>query len=308
MTLTDDCGTTSADLPADVETDRPLLMSVCYRLLGSISEAEDAVQETYARWYTLSGAHRGEIVSPTGWLITTASRISLDVLTSARVKRQVYVGEWLPEPVPPGAHWTTLTASGMNADPADRMTIDESVSMALLVVLETMTPAERVAFILHDVFGYPFGDIGDIVGRSAQACRQLASSARRRVRLSRPRPAAPAEHGRVVAAFKSAWETGDLASLVHLLDPGSTAITDGGGLVNAAIDPVRGPEAIASFLLDVRTRQPDLDVMVTNVNGQDGLVASSKGRTLTVIAVAVKEERIETIWVLRNPLKLRAWS
>jgi RNA polymerase sigma-70 factor (ECF subfamily) len=305
--LTEDRGTTSAGIPGDVESDRPLLMSVCYRLLGSVSEAEDAVQEAYARWYTLPGADRSEIASPTGWLITTASRISLDVLTSARVKRHAYVGEWLPEPVPPPAQWTTLTTSGMNADPADRMTIDESVSMALLVVLETMTPAERVAFVLHDVFGYPFGDIGDIVGRSSQACRQLASSARRRVRLARTRPAEPAEHGRVVAAFKSAWETGDVASLVQLLDPESTAITDGGGLVSAAIDPVRGAEAIANFLLDVRTRQPDLDVVVTNVNGQDGLVAYSKGRTLAVIAVAAKEQRIQTIWVLRNPLKLRGW-
>jgi RNA polymerase sigma factor (sigma-70 family) len=306
--LTEDDGTTSAGTSADVESDRPLLMSVCYRLLGSVSEAEDAVQEAYARWYALPGAGRSEIASPTGWLITTASRISLDVLTSARVKRQTYVGDWLPEPVPPPAQWTTLTASGMNADPADRMTVDESVSMALLVVLESMTPAERVAFVLHDVFGYPFADIGDIVGRSPQACRQLASSARRRVRMSRTKPTDPAEHGRVVVAFKAAWETGDVASLVRMLDPESTAITDGGGLVSAATAPVRGAEAIANFLLDVRTRQPELDVTVTDVNGQDGLVASSQGRTLAVIAVAVKEQRIETIWVLRNPRKLRAWS
>jgi len=296
------------DRDADVEMDRALLMSVCYRLLGSISEAEDAVQETYARWYTLSGAARAEIASPTGWLITTASRICLDVLASARVKRQVYVGTWLPELVPPSANWTTLTESGMNADPAERMTIDESVSMALLVVLEKMTPAERVAFVLHDVFGYPFVDIGDIVGRSAQACRQLASSARRRVRLSRPQEATPAEHGRLVTAFKSAWETGDVASLVHLLDPGSTMITDGGGLVSAAINPLRGPEAIANFLLGVRARQPDLEVIVTNVNGQAGLVASADGRTLAVVAISVKDERVETIWALRSPLKLQAWS
>jgi RNA polymerase sigma factor (sigma-70 family) len=292
----------------DVEVDRALLMSVCYRLLGSISEAEDAVQDTYARWYTLSDVERADIASATGWLITTASRICLDVLASARVKRQAYVGPWLPELVPPTAQWTTLTASATNVDPAERMTIDESVSMALLVVLEKMTPPERVAFVLHDVFGYPFVEIGAIVGRSAQACRQLASSARRRVRLSRPQEAAPAEHGRVVAAFKSAWETGDIDSLVHLLDPHSTAITDGGGLVSAATAPIRGPEAIAGFLLGVRARQPDLEVVVTTVNGQAGLVASANGQTLAVVAISVKDERVQTIWALRSPLKLRAWS
>ncbi|MDT5067805.1 MAG: hypothetical protein QOK02_3960 [Mycobacterium sp.] len=292
----------------DVEVDRALLMSVCYRLLGSISEAEDAVQDTYARWYTLSDVERADIASPTGWLITTASRICLDVLASARVKRQAYVGPWLPELVPPTAQWTTLTASGLNVDPAERMTIDESVSMALLVVLEKMTPAERVAFVLHDVFGYPFAEIGAIVGRSAQACRQLASSARRRVRLSLPQEAAPGEHGRVVAAFKSAWETGDIASLVHLLDPHSTAITDGGGMVSAATVPIRGPEAITDFLLGVRARQPDLEVIVTNVNGQPGLVASANGQTLAVVAISVKDERVQTIWALRSPLKLRPWS
>jgi RNA polymerase sigma factor (sigma-70 family) len=292
---------------ASVETDRRLLMGICYRLLGSVSDAEDAVQETYARWYALSVHKREDVASPTAWLTTTASRICLDVLNSARVKRVAYVGQWLPEPIPNATEWTTLTGSGLNADPADRTTLDESVSMALLVVLETMTPAERVSFVLHDVFGYPFGDIADIVGRSSQACRQLASSARRRLRAAQVRPAPEAEHARVVSAFKAAWETGDVAALVALLDPDATAITDGGGLVSAAIDPVRGPAAIAAFLLDVLRRQPDLNVVVADVNGQDGLVARSQGRTLAVVAVAVKAARIETIWALRNPLKLRAW-
>jgi RNA polymerase sigma factor (sigma-70 family) len=294
-------------MSTSVEEDRRLLMGICYRLLGSVSDAEDAVQETYARWYALSVPHRDEIASPTAWLTTTASRICLDVLDSARVKRVAYVGQWLPEPIPNAREWTTLTGSGLNADPADRMTLDESVSMALLVVLETMTPAERVSFVLHDVFGYPFGDIADIVGRSSQACRQLASSARRRLRAAHARAAPATEHASVVSAFKAAWETGDLSALVALLDPDSTAITDGGGLVSAAIEPIRGPAAIAAFLLDVLRRQPDLDLAVADVNGQDGLVARSQGRTLAVVAVAVKAARIETIWALRNPLKLRAW-
>jgi RNA polymerase sigma-70 factor, ECF subfamily len=292
---------------ASVEADRRLLMGICYRLLGSVSDAEDAVQETYARWYALSVPDRDEIASPTAWLTTTASRICLDVLNSARVKRVAYVGQWLPEPIPNANEWMTMAGSGLNADPADRTTLDESVSMALLVVLETMTPAERVAFVLHDVFGYPFADIAEIVGRSTQACRQLASSARRRLRAAHARSAPEAEHASVVSAFKAAWETGDVAALVALLDPDSTAIIDGGGLVSAAIKPVHGPAAIAALLLGVLRRQPDLDIVVADVNGQDGLVARSQGRTLAVIAVAVKDARIETIWGLRNPRKLRAW-
>jgi RNA polymerase sigma factor (sigma-70 family) len=302
-------GDNHSDSPrARVESERPLLMSVCYRLLGAISEAEDAVQEAYARWYALSDDGRDEIGSPTAWLVTTASRICLDILGSARVSRAAYVGEWLPEPVSDAAHWTTLTPSREHTDPAERLTMDESVSMALLVVLETMTPAERVAFVLHDVFGYPYDEIGEIVGRSSPACRQLASSGRRRVRESRPALQAAPEHDRVVSAFRSAWDTGELAALIALLDPESTAITDGGGLVSAAIDPIRGPAAIATFLLDVRRREPNLELSSATVNGQHGLVVSTHGRTLAVIAVTVKNERIQTLWALRNPHKLRAWT
>jgi RNA polymerase sigma factor (sigma-70 family) len=298
----------SVRVSAAVEDDRRLLMGVCYRLLGSVSEAEDAVQESYARWCAMPAEARAAISSPTAWLVTTATRICLDLLDSARVKRAAYVGQWLPEPVPGATQWTTMSASATSVDPAERTSLDESVSMALLVVLETMTPAERVAFVLHDVFGYPFADIGDIVGRSAQACRQLASSARRRVRLSRSRPASAAEHARVVSAFKSAWESGDVESLVVLLDPDATAITDGGGVVSAAVDPVRGPTAIVAFLLEVVRRQPDLEVVVAEVNGQRGLVARAAGCTLAVIAVSVSAARIETMWVSRNPAKLRAWA
>jgi RNA polymerase sigma-70 factor (ECF subfamily) len=283
-------------------------MSVCYRLVGALSEAEDAVQEAYARWYALPDDARDEISSPTAWLVTTASRICLDILASARVARAAYVGEWLPEPISDAAQWTTLSPSKMHTDPADRLTLDESVSMALLVVFEKMTPAERVAFVLHDVFGYPYKEIGDIVGRSPQACRQLAASARRRVREARPRPQSAPEQARVVSAFKAAWETGELETLIQLLDPDSTCITDGGGLVSAAIEPIRGPLAIATLLLDVLRRVPHLQLTVTNVNGQYGLVVRSRGRTLTVVAVAVNQGRIHNLWALRNPHKLRAWQ
>ncbi len=169
--------------------ERRHLINLAYRLLGSLADAEDAVQETYARWYALPPEQQEAIRSPGAWLTTVASRICLDLLGSARARRERYVGEWLPEPLPEPAEQPGLPAT---ADPADRVTLDESVTMAFLVVLETMTPAERVAFVLHDVFRYSFTEVAEIVGRTPAACRQLASSARRRLSPSPPAPAAPA--------------------------------------------------------------------------------------------------------------------
>ena len=157
-----------------VISERRRLINLAYRLLGSLAEAEDAVQETYARWYAMTPAQQDAIASPGAWLTTVASRICLDLLGSARARRERYVGEWLPEPLPEQAGWP----GGGPVDPADRVTLDESVSMAFLVVLDAMTPAERVALILHDVFGYPFADVAQITGRTPAACRQLASAAR----------------------------------------------------------------------------------------------------------------------------------
>jgi RNA polymerase sigma factor (sigma-70 family) len=171
-----------------IMSERRQLINLAYRLLGSLADAEDAVQETYARWYAMPGQQREAIESPSAWLTTVASRICLDLLGSARARRERYVGEWLPEPLPDPAEWIGGQPGGATADPADRVTLDESVSMAFLVVLESMTPAERVAFILHDVFGYSFAEVAGITGRSPAACRQLASSARRRIRASQPPP------------------------------------------------------------------------------------------------------------------------
>lgn len=170
------------DLSAVLD-ERRRLINVAYRLLGSLAEAEDAVQETYARWFALSRRQQEAIASPGAWLTTVAGRICLDVLGSARVRRERYVGSWLPEPLPDRDEWLGGRADDGRAgstDPADQVTLDESVNMAFLVVLESMTPAERVAFVLHDVFRYPFAEIAEIVGRTPAACRQLASSARRR--------------------------------------------------------------------------------------------------------------------------------
>src|ERR1700758_2347963 len=178
-----------------IMSERRQLINLAYRLLGSLAEAEDAVQETYARWYAMPRPRQEAIESPAAWLTTVASRICLDLLRSARARRERYVGEWIPEPLPDRAEQLSGRSVGTAADPADRVTLDESVSMAFLVVLESMTPAQRVTFILHDVFRYPFAEVGEIVGRTPAACRQLASSARRRIPASQPPPPAARQAG-----------------------------------------------------------------------------------------------------------------
>ena len=152
-----------------VMSERRQLINLAYRLLGSLADAEDAVQETYARWYAMSPQQQEAIESPGGWLTKVASRICLDLLRSARARRERYVGEWLPEPLPDPAEWISGRPGGTTADPADRVTLDESVSMAFLVVLDSMTPAERVAFILHDVFRYSFAEVAQVAGRTPAA-------------------------------------------------------------------------------------------------------------------------------------------
>jgi RNA polymerase sigma factor (sigma-70 family) len=292
-----------------VMSERRQLINLAYRLLGSVTDAEDAVQETYARWYAQSVQQREAIENPAAWLTTVASRICLDLLGSARVRRERYVGEWIPEPVPDPGEWTSGRASSTGADPADRVTLDESVSMAFLVVLESMTPAERVALILHDVFGYSFPEVADIVGRTPAACRQLASSARRRIRAGQP-PATPtARQAGIVRHFRQAWEAKDINALLGLLDPDATVIADGGGLVSAAPHPIEGAEAIAHYMADLITRIPgDFTMLERTVNGQPGLVGQQDGVTVTVFAFDIADDRITHIWAVRNPEKLRAWT
>src|SRR5512132_2798961 len=252
---------------------------------------------------------REAIASPGGWLTTVASRICLDLLGSARARRERYVGEWLPEPLPEPTEWTNGPPGDATADPADRITLDESINMAFLVVLESMTPAERVAFILHDVFRYPFADIAGIVGRTPAACRQLASSARRRLRAAQA-PATPAaRQASIVRDFKKAWEAGDIDALIGLLDPDATVIADGGGLAGAALRPIQGGEQIARYLADLAGRAPsNVRFLERTVNGQPGLVAQQDGVTMTVFAFDVAGDRITHIWAVRNPDKLRPWT
>jgi RNA polymerase sigma-70 factor (ECF subfamily) len=292
---------------AAVTGERRRLIDLAYRMLGSLAEAEDVVQETYARWYAMSRRDREAVASPGGWLTRVAGRVCLDVLRSARNRRERYVGEWVPDPLPTPAEWPGGATDGSTTDPADRVTLDESVSMAFLVVLESMTPAERVAFVLHDVFRYPFPEVADIVGRSPAACRQLASSARRRVDASRA-PASPtAERARVVREFKQAWEAKDIQALVGLLDPEATAVGDGGGLTTATLHPIEGADSIARFFAG-RTLPGRLVFRERTVNGQPGLTAHLDGAVVSVYAFDIADGRIRRIWGVLNPEKLRPWT
>jgi RNA polymerase sigma factor (sigma-70 family) len=291
-----------------IMSERRQLINLTYRLLGSLAEAEDAVQETYARWYAMSRQQQDAIESPGAWLSKVASRICLNLLGSARARRETYVGEWIPEPLPERTEWITGRPGGTTTDPADRVTLDESVNMAFLVVLESMTPAERVAFILHDVFRYSFAEVAEITGRTPAACRQLASSARRRIRASQA-PATPtARQAGIVRAFKAAWEAKDIDALIGLLDPDATAIADGGGLATTFLRPIEGGEQVARAWVEIASRAPsNMTFLERTVNGQPGLVAQQDGVTVTVFAFEVAGDRIRHIWVVRNPEKLRRW-
>ncbi|MBS2966576.1 RNA polymerase sigma factor SigJ [Actinocrinis puniceicyclus] len=291
-----------------IMSERSQLVNLAYRLLGSLTDAEDVLQETYARWYAMTAREQEAIESPGAWLTKVASRICLNMLGSARARRETYVGEWIPEPLPDPTAWITGLSGEGGTDPVDRVTLDESVTMAFLVVLDSMTPAERVAFVLHDVFRYPFGEVAQIVGRTPAACRQLASSARRRIRTSRAPVGPSAKQAGIVRDFKAAWEAKDIDALIGLLDPDATATADGGGLAVTHLRPIVGGTQIARAYAEIaRIASAGRTFAETTVNGLPGLVALEDGRVLTVFAFETAGDRIKHIWAVRNPEKLRPW-
>lgn len=279
--------------------ERPTLVAAALRMLGTRADAEDAVQEAYARWLRLDDAERDAIRAPGAWLMRVTGRICLDMLGSARARRERYAGEWLPEPVPAYA--------APAADPAEAVERADSVSTALLLVLETLTPAERVAFVLHDVFALSFAEIADVVGRSPAACRQLATSARRHVGERRGADVPPERHSALVAAFAEAAGTGRLEALVGVLDPDVVLRSDGGGLVSAARRPVRGADDVARFLLGLARKQPTATYEHVVHGDGDGILIRLDGAVAAVISFATDGTRITDIWMMRNPEKLGSW-
>lgn len=286
-----------------LEGERSTLLALAYRMFGTVADAEDAVQETYVRWYRMTDAERSAVRNPAAWLTRVASRVCLDMLGSARARRERYVGEWLPEPVP----GSSPIVASVPVDPLEQVTLDDSVSTALLVVLESLTPAERVAFVLHDVFGVPFIEIAETVGRSPDAVRQLASQARRRVRERRGGTATREQHDAVARAFAAATATGDISALIELLDPDVVLRADGGGMVSAARRPVLGADRVARFLLGLPRLEPTARIEPTYTADGLAFLITIDGRADSILSVAVSADRVTDVFMVRNPHKLTLW-
>jgi RNA polymerase sigma factor (sigma-70 family) len=304
----DDQTVAPPDGEADVVRERRRLVSLAYRMTGTLADAEDVVQETYTRWYRLTQPERDEIRSPAAWLTRAASRIALDVLGSAKARREKQVGQWLPEPIP--ADLFAGTGSALDTageDPLDRVTLDDAVSTALLMVLESMTPAGRVAFVLHDVFDTPFDEIARLVGRSPEAARQLASSARRHVRERRRTVVASKTHDDVVRAFLAATRGGDMSLLMKTLAPEVELRADGGGVVRVAPNVVTGSDRVARFLLGVMKKQPELVFEERRTADGLGYALTLDGRLFGIASFHVEGERITDVWLVLDPRKLSEW-
>jgi RNA polymerase sigma-70 factor (ECF subfamily) len=273
------------------EDERSRLVGLAYRITGSRTEADDIVQDAWLRW---NGADRATIARPAAWLTTVTSRLALDRLRSARHRRETYVGPWLPEP-------TTLSP-----DPTEQIELAESLTVGFLALLERLAPVERVVFLLADVFAAPFADIADVVDKSPDACRQIASRARRRVRDDRPRFAPTDDEAwQVTAAFLAAAQRGDTAALLQLLDDGAVATSDGGPTVRAARRPILA-ERIPRFLVNLTRRglAPGDDLVPVCLNGQPGVAVRRGGRTTLAVVVAVADGRVDRVWSVLNPAKL----
>lgn len=273
---------------------RPLLFSIAYRMLGAVADAEDAVQETYLRWRGAREAGE-EIRSPKSWLTTAISRVCLDQLGSARVKREQYVGPWLPEPL-----------AGVSPDIADTAADADSLSIAFLVLLESLSPKERAVFLLHDIFGYSFAEIGEIVGESETYCRQIAKRARASMAERRPRFAAdPERRDQLAVLFMRAVSDGDMHALVATLTDDVVIYSDGGGKVSAARKPVVGRDKAALFLTNLRRLAPKgTHFRMEQINGQPGIVTLIDGVVRNVVTFDFAASGIHAIYIVVNPDKL----
>ena len=270
---------------------RSLLVGVAYRLLGSVADAEDVVQEAWLRWARVDVA---DVRDARAYLIRTTTRLAIDRLRRLKARRESYVGPWLPEPLRTGD------------DVLERVELAESVSLALLLVLETLSPLERAVFVLHEAFGFPFAEVAAILGRNEDAVRQLAHRARAHVAKGRPRFEADHETRReVTERFVDASASGDLDGLMAVLAPGVTLVADGGGRVRAPLRPIIGADKVARFFLAVAQQPPpDVSVEVVTLNGAPASVVSSAGSPVAAILLDVVERRAATVYLIANPEKL----
>jgi RNA polymerase sigma-70 factor (ECF subfamily) len=285
----------ASDAAGAFEAHRRHLLGLAYRMLGSLAEAEDAVQEAYLRWHA---ADRTKVENPRAFLSTTVTRLCLDQLKSARVQRESYVGPWLPEPV--------LDTAALDAETSSDYAHD--LSVALMLTLERLSPLERAAFLLHDVFDVEFAEIAQNLGRSEAACRQLAARGRAHVQAARPRFSPSAEEGtRLAEAFRLATRSGDAAGMVRLLAADAVLYTDGGGKRIAALNPIHGSDKIARFFAGVikKTHADGWRVRDAHINGDPGFVFADPEGALQTIAFDIADGRIAAIYLMVNPDKLQ---
>jgi RNA polymerase sigma-70 factor (ECF subfamily) len=282
------------------EEHRDLMFAVAYRMLGSIADAEDAVQDAWLRW---SAAPRAEVGNPRAYLTKIIANTALNRLRSARARREAYVGPWLPEPL--------LTQAGPDA--AERAELAESVSVAMLVVLESLTPEERAVFVLREVFGFPHAEIGTALGRSPASVRQIAHRAREHVQARRPRFDVDwAQQREVTDRFLAAAAGGDIDGLMTVLAPDVTLLTDGGGKARAALRPITGPAKVARFLVAIAGRPymgvpvEEIDIEPAEINGGPGTLITTGGRFIAALTLTVSAGHITAIQLLANPDKLAA--
>jgi RNA polymerase sigma-70 factor (ECF subfamily) len=272
---------------------RGRLLGLAYRMLGSRSDADDVVQDAYLRF-----ASAQEVQNPEAFLVTIVTRLCLDRLKSARAQRKIYVGPWLPEPV--------FDAERLSADVATEFADD--LSFALLLALDRLSPLERAAFLLHDVFDVPFADVARLLNRTEPACRQLATRARRAVREKRPTSVAtPDHHARLLSAFSEAVASGDVSRLAGLLREDAVALTDGGGRKSAALNPIRGADKVARFFISLANKNIGRDIRIepTMINGTVGALLYMDGELDQSLSMAIDVDRIAAIYIVRNPDKLR---
>ncbi|UWR42654.1 RNA polymerase sigma factor SigJ [Phaeobacter inhibens] len=272
-------------------TARPRLFAAAYRMLGSVTDAEDILQDAYLRWQS---APQGEVLDTTGYLMRITTRLCLDQLKSARKQRETYPGEWLPEPV-------------LTDDATDQL--DHDVSVALLLALDALSPLERAAFLLHDIFDSSYGDVASALNRSPEACRQLATRARRKVQALRPDPPSRPDHGGALTeAFFRASKTGDMTALTRLLSNDVQLISDGGGKATAALNPIYGREKVLRLLAGLARKGPHTapdQWRLCQLNGLPAILSRGEDGILQATSLEIRDGRIARIYVTRNPDKTR---